>query len=246
MINQQTPERPTKGDGRQLDVHSIFFTVQGEGPYSGHRSVFLRLAGCNLQCPGCDTEYTQGRETRNALPISDEITRISRKETSEKCLVVITGGEPLRQPIGYLVRDLLAKGHPVQIESNGTCAPDEVLEPILRHGKFQGTDVVLVVSPKTKHIHSKCHELASAFKYVLRDGEVSDVDGLPTYALEHRRGMGVARPRKGAPVYLTPYDEGKGIQATINSAANAIAVANSAMRFGYIAGLQIHKLLGVA
>lgn len=244
MLNQQTPERPTKGDGRQLDVHSIFYTIQGEGPYSGHRAVFLRLAGCNLQCPGCDTEYTQGRETRNALPVSDEVTRLAKNNGADRCLVVITGGEPLRQPIGYIVRGLLAKGHPVQIESNGTCAPDETLETLLRDTWYTG-ELKLVVSPKTKHIHSKCYELAAAFKYVLDYREVSEEDGLPKYALEHRRGNGVARPRKGAPVYLTPYDTGYGVEHYHNIESR-LAVARSCTKFGYIAGLQIHKLLGVA
>jgi len=66
-INQQKPEPRAKGDGSILDFHSMFFTIQGEGPFAGHRSIFVRLAGCNLQCPGCDTEYTQGRSVVGIL-----------------------------------------------------------------------------------------------------------------------------------------------------------------------------------
>ena len=51
--NTQEPEKIDRD--RHLDVHSIFHTIQGEGPYCGHPAVFIRLAGCNLQCPGCDT-----------------------------------------------------------------------------------------------------------------------------------------------------------------------------------------------
>src|SRR3954467_9071958 len=50
-----------RSDGNSLSIHSIFYTLQGEGPYSGCPAVFMRLAGCNLQCPGCDTDYTSGQ-----------------------------------------------------------------------------------------------------------------------------------------------------------------------------------------
>ena len=60
-MNQQAPEKQQlRGDGL-LAVHSIFYTIQGEGPFAGETAVFVRLAGCNLQCPLCDTDYTSDR-----------------------------------------------------------------------------------------------------------------------------------------------------------------------------------------
>ncbi len=53
MLNNQPTEPRAAGDGTSLDVHSIFHTIQGEGPFSGRSAVFIRLAGCNLQCPMC-------------------------------------------------------------------------------------------------------------------------------------------------------------------------------------------------
>ena len=52
-MNTQPTEKRT--NSQNLDITEIFFTIQGEGPFSGHRAVFIRLAGCNLQCPACDT-----------------------------------------------------------------------------------------------------------------------------------------------------------------------------------------------
>ena len=150
-------------------------------------------------------------------------------------IVVITGGEPLRQPIGGLVSILNeAFGFTVQIESNGTVKPDEILEQLLVRAT-----VVLVVSPKTKYINDTCHKYAQAFKYVVHHSQVSLDDGLPTIALDHERGKGVARPRPGVPVYLTPYDTGDDDDAQLNR----MAVAESCIRFGYRAGMQIHKYM---
>ena len=42
---------------QSLQVHEIFHTIQGEGPFSGRPAVFIRLSGCNLRCWFCDTEW---------------------------------------------------------------------------------------------------------------------------------------------------------------------------------------------
>jgi len=51
-MNQQPIEKQFLHPKGDLEVHSIFLTIQGEGPFTGQRAVFVRLAGCNLQCPG--------------------------------------------------------------------------------------------------------------------------------------------------------------------------------------------------
>lgn len=239
-MNTQKPEPAAKGDGSTLDFHSLFFTLQGEGPFSGHRAIFVRLAGCNLQCPGCDTEYTQGRKRI----IIDELFRkvrdlAIRSGGTARCLIVITGGEPLRQPIGPFVQLLRSERHPVQIESNGVLAPDETLTELLNND----LGVTLVVSPKTAKINPDTAALAHVFKYVLCSTSVSAYDGLPIRALEHPASTGVARPPMtfNGPIYVNPFDTG---YPELNN-DNLLAVARSCMAHGYIAGVQLHKLIGL-
>lgn len=242
-MNTQPPERQSKETGARLDLHSIFYTIQGEGPFTGHRAVFVRLAGCNLQCPGCDTEYTEGREL---VTIGEILARIRLAhnwqfgQLTRLPLVVITGGEPLRQPIGGLLNLLYWSGYyRVQIESNGMFAPDEVADSLI-HGNSNFT---LVVSPKTKKINARTAELADCFKYVMRAGQV-DEDGLPTFALEHERGGRPFRPEgslQHRKIYLNPFDE----KDTVKNAANLAACAQSCMDNGYILGVQLHKLVGL-
>lgn len=242
-MNTQKPEARSKGDGSTLDFHSMFFTLQGEGPFSGHRAIFVRLAGCNLQCPGCDTEYTERRQQIAAAALGWEVVYLARESGIDKLsdvLIVITGGEPLRQTLGPFVGGLLARGfRKIQIESNGVFAPDRELDQCLTS---YGTDVKLIVSPKTKKVNARSAELAMAFKYVLDHRSVDPNDGLPILALDHPAAGGVSRPPEGRKVYVNPFDAGD----VEENKKNLAAVAQTCMKFGYIAGIQLHKLLDLA
>ncbi len=231
MNNQPIEKQFLDPDG-VLEVHSIFRTIQGEGPFTGERAIFIRLAGCNLQCPGCDTEYTSQRTRMTPSQIAIEVI----SQLHDRGLVVITGGEPTRQNIGPLCEELIECGYKVQIESNGVRAPD----PLTWRLAFE-RKITLVVSPKTKAIHPLAAEAASCFKYVLRDGDIDPTDGLPTRALEHPAAPRIARPPTGYDglIYINPYDEK-------DEAANARhleATAQSCSKFGYRMGLQLHKYI---
>ena len=69
MINKQPIEKREPSYEGTLQVHSIFKTIQGEGPFCGTPCVFVRLAGCNLQCPACDTDqwYFPARADRHTV-----------------------------------------------------------------------------------------------------------------------------------------------------------------------------------
>lgn len=235
-MNAQKPEPFDKTSGEFLDFHSMFLTIQGEGPFTGHRAVFIRLAGCNLQCPACDTEYTQGRERRSARSLATDALALTGGKRNH--LIVITGGEPLRQDIGPLIYWLRSESLIVQIESNGLLQASGATR---RHLVMPG--VHLVVSPKTSKINEDTAHLARTFKYVLNHRHVAD-DGLPTTALGHKAAPVVARPPPGyvGPVYLNPEDS----KDPEENRLNLEAVKNSCIKHGYVAGVQLHKLLDIA
>lgn len=232
MINIQPIEkRRSFDDGSILEVHSIFSTIQGEGPFAGRPAIFIRLAGCNLQCPSCDTEYTEGRKQ---LPIEDIISVIAKIDCADHTIIVITGGEPFRQNIAPLVDLLDTCGFVIQIETNGTLAPMQgfVFNP------------VVVCSPKAGKVHPSLQGYITAYKYVLSHDSIDPKDGLPILALNHSASPKVARPHAGfdGEIYLQPMDA----QDHDTNAANIQAVVNSCLAFGYTLQLQIHKLIGVA
>ena len=93
-------------------VVEVFTSVQGEGLYTGTPANFIRLAGCNLSCPFCDT-YKEAREELTPKEIIDDFN--SRIRT-----VVLTGGEPCIHDLAELVKELGKQGYIIHMETNGT------------------------------------------------------------------------------------------------------------------------------
>lgn len=232
------------GSGTTLRVvqGSPFFTIQGEGPFAGHPAVFIRLHGCNLRCWFCDTEFSSPDDPEwQTVRLARVAFDMANYEPGKgrATLFVITGGEPLRQNILPLVSHLLKQGMRVQIETAGTLWIDG-LETF--SGPTWGHRFTIVVSPKTPTVHEKILEHAHAFKYVV--GQNTHVDDEGRIWANTQKEEGTPRPLAKAgnqPVYLSPMDE---YNETVN-AENRRKVAALAMRHGYIAGVQMHKLLNI-
>ncbi|MCD6579285.1 4Fe-4S cluster-binding domain-containing protein [bacterium] len=96
-----------------MKVNEIYISLQGEGPHAGMRTIFLRLTGCNLRCPYCDTKYAfdEGME----MEIEDLVKKLENEP-----YITITGGEPLLQndELCELIKGL--RGNKIEIQTNGT------------------------------------------------------------------------------------------------------------------------------
>ncbi len=99
-----------------LKINEIFYSIQGESSYSGFPCIFIRMAGCNLDCAYCDTQYA--KENYTELSIDEILAQIKKYNCS---LVQITGGEPLIQTESFkLIKKLCKKNYTVLVETNGT------------------------------------------------------------------------------------------------------------------------------
>jgi len=94
----------------------IFYTIQGEGAWSGHAAHFIRLAGCDVGCVWCDVKESWDASKFPALNAKEIIEKLEK--TSCK-IVVITGGEPAMYDLSELTNGLKDAGYRVHIETSG-------------------------------------------------------------------------------------------------------------------------------
>jgi 7-carboxy-7-deazaguanine synthase len=226
-INVQPVEKQNLSESTFLNIEEIFSTIQGEGPFAGQPAIFIRLAGCNLQCPGCDTDYTSNRQNLASKQIVERVLEIRGKTK----LIVITGGEPFRQDFGRLVHLLIEEDFQVQIETNGT-----LYVPNFPYGLC-----TVVCSPKAGKINKQLVRHINAYKYVVNSEHIAP-DGLPTHVLGLPCKM-VARPPDNftGTVYIQAMDE----QDDVKNYDNLRSAIASAMLHGYTLCLQIHKIINM-
>lgn len=223
MMGNNPLRAPLTHDGRVLEVKSIFPTLQGEGPYVGWPAVFVRLGGCNLACDFCDTDFEDFKSTGVAEIIAQVREYSSLLRGGEIKLVVITGGEPLRQNIAPLCEALLEEGFKIQIETNGTlyrALPKEV--DIICSPKNTGQGYFPVRGDLLSSIR--------AFKFI-----ISTTNPLYNHVAD------VGQALYNTPVYVQPMDE---YDEEKNNQNRRLALA-LAQTHGYRLSLQLHKILGI-
>ncbi len=103
----------------ELPVMEHFYTIQGEGFYSGRAAYFIRLAGCNVGCVWCDVKESWDVEEHPILSIDELLNRIKDYKSN---FVVITGGEPALYDLTSLITALKLNGIETAIETSG-CYP---------------------------------------------------------------------------------------------------------------------------
>jgi len=201
----------------KLPIHETFqSTVQGEGYWSGTLVDFIRLAGCPVRCPWCDTGYKNGGENLPNVPrsIAELLTELKSPR------VVISGGEPfIHKNLPMLIEVLLEFGKQVSIETSGS------------HWQEVAPATWITLSPK-EHINPKYPvqeqfwTRANEIKLVISTGEEVDFyrDGLISNV--------------SVPIFLQP--EWSDRDRTIPIILNLLQ-----QHPGYRLSLQTHKLIGV-
>jgi organic radical activating enzyme len=234
-----------------IEVNEIFGpTFQGEGRSAGQHCMFIRLAGCNLECTWCDTPYTwaysdakahkhqSGKKYDKAseshpMLVPDIIEEL-KKLYSKPTLVVISGGEPLMQgqQLVELVDELDRNHYDVHIETAGTIKPPIALAALTTQFNVS-PKLYHSGNPTSKRIkHGVLFMFASFrhsyFKFVLRGPEdFFEVDGIV-------KDAGITLDR----VMVMP----EGTTAATNIAV-AKSIADGALERGYGLSMRNHILL---
>ena len=135
----------------KYSVNEIFYSVEGEGFFSGCPAVFVRFAGCTMHCAWCDTKYAQ----KTNFNLTAE--QILKKIAVYPCkTVVLTGGEPTERNLIPLLKLLKENKYQIHLETNGANLIDTKLIDFC------------TVSPKA-YINAKMLKKANAVKYITDD-----------------------------------------------------------------------------
>ncbi len=99
-----------------LSLMEHFYTLQGEGRYSGQASYFIRLGGCDVGCTWCDVKESWDATKHPQVTIEDIVNVV---RVSGSPIAVITGGEPLMHNLSGLTAQLKSIGVRTHIETSG-------------------------------------------------------------------------------------------------------------------------------
>lgn len=129
-----------------------FYTLQGEGAYSGQAAYFIRLGGCDVGCVWCDVKESWDVNAHPHMSV-DEMVRTASAHPGR--IVVITGGEPAMHDLTYLCYALHEAGFRVHIETSGS-------------SPMRGTFDWVTLSPKKfKAPLPECMKLAHELKIIV-------------------------------------------------------------------------------
>lgn len=218
MFGQNPKRSASFTDGTSLEVKSIFKTIQGEGPFVGMPAIFIRLGGCNLACTFCDTDF----EDFTMLKVDEIVTQVKELADNIK-LVVITGGEPFRQPIELLCDKLIQLGFMLQIETNGTLY------------RNISEKVHIVCSPKAGKggyfpLREDLLPHINSLKFLIADN-MPEYSGVPE----------IGQSKYGIAVFIQPMDQNDKL---LNQKNVKLAIDLS-IKYGYRLSIQTHKILGI-
>lgn len=216
-------------------VNEIFQTLQGEATFTGTPSVFVRLQGCDVGCPWCDTKHTWSTSDLLATSVHAMLDKQSDGETFAYMAVdvlvahllgaftarhiVITGGEPCVHDLRPLTSALIDAGCAVQVETSGT-------EPILVAPETWVTVSPKIGMPGGKQVRLDAIERANEIKHPV--GKAIDVERL--------QDLLVAAPRHPPIVWLQPLSQ--------SQKATGVCI-DEATENGWRVSLQTHKFAGV-
>ncbi len=218
VVGPETVSEPAVRGG-WLPVHETFYSFQGEGCHSGRAAFFIRLFGCPVHCPWCDSAGTwHPLQVPKNLPRRAATDLVAEAVAARPEFVVITGGEPTIHDLTPLTTALRAAGLRIHLETSGA---------------FQLRGVVdwVTLSPKRwKPPVPEMVRLADEFKVIVDEPE------------ELIRWEGVIPPIPGGPpVWLHP----EWSQARNPEILRLISETVRERRSPFRAGWQLHKNFGV-
>jgi 7-carboxy-7-deazaguanine synthase len=225
VIVPLTPAAPTPSTGATLPVVETFHSLQGEGLHAGRSAFFVRLAGCDVGCPWCDTKHSWPEAMHPHLAVEELARQAQGAREHGAAFVVITGGEPLQHPLAPLCDALAIAGLPLHLETSG-------VHPL--SGRFDW----LTLSPKrhrppSNALLAACDELKVV---VQQRADLAFADAMAQQARHQRQAESAAKSAGPALLLQPAWGEPEG---------QRLAIAHAQRHPAWRLSLQTHKWLGV-
>jgi 7-carboxy-7-deazaguanine synthase len=225
--------------GTTYAVNDLYPTIQGEGSLTGTPMLLLRLQGCGVGCPWCDTKETWAHrpadtqvgtlldattDPRNwaemtPAAIAQEVSAMGLGER----WVLLTGGEPAEQPLAPLVSALQEHGYDVALETSGTAI-----------GHLGAKIDWVCVSPKVgmpggKKILPEALTVADEIKFVV--GKAADIERFKSFLTDYDRSI--------------PADALRTVQPLSQNKTATELCVKACREYGWRLSLQTHKYMAV-
>ena len=139
-------------DSNNLPIMETFYSVQGEGFYSGKPAFFIRVGGCDVGCHWCDVKESWDHGDHEIISVDEIISNVIGTN-----LVIITGGEPLMWNMNILTKKLKENKMKVHLETSGAY-------------KISGKWDWICLSPKKQKLpENEIYELANELKIIIHN-----------------------------------------------------------------------------
>ncbi len=102
----------------RLAPQGVWFSVQGEAHLRGFAMAFVRLAGCSVGCPRCDTDYRADGETKTPAELADLVEAVFPDNYRDRW-VWVTGGEPYDRPMRPMITEFKRRGMSIAVATSG-------------------------------------------------------------------------------------------------------------------------------
>lgn len=170
-----------------LPVVETFHSLQGEGLHAGRSAFFIRLAGCSVGCPWCDTRHSWELEGHPRRSLAELAQELAEAAAAGAAFAVLTGGEPLEHDLGPLCEALAAAvpNLPLHLETSGAA-------PVALSGRFAW----ITLSPKrhrppSPELLAACDEL----KVVVHEpADLAFAEAMAAQALAARAALAAGSP----------------------------------------------------
>jgi 7-carboxy-7-deazaguanine synthase len=229
-------------------IIETFSSLQGEGKFAGSLHIFVRLAGCDLNCAFCDTPEARDPEAGRPTSVDELIKEIEHLEPSFHRMVALTGGEPLTHAdfIAQFLRTCRREGRinlPYLLETNG-CLPQE-LEKVIAYVDGVSMDIKLpgvYGGPAQWFEHAEFLKIAALKDLFVK---VPVDSGMP--AAEFMQAVDLVKSvSRDIPFYIQPVTPSDGGKLRVTGAElidYARAASHELKRVAVMP--QLHRLLGV-